>query len=135
MHAPLESALVWFRRDLRLDDNPALQAALRAHERLLPVYIHAPDEAAPWQPGAPGRGRHAHSRSRGAGPSPAPPYSSALGGPPRRAKGEGIGGPILTPPPASKHQVQQQRSDLSPPLHCPDPLDQAFKIRIHGKGV
>ena len=23
-------ALIWFRRDLRLDDNPALQAALRA---------------------------------------------------------------------------------------------------------
>lgn len=51
----LTTAILWFRRDLRLDDNPALQAALRAHERLLPVYIHAPDEAAPWQPGAASR--------------------------------------------------------------------------------
>ncbi|MET0227051.1 MAG: deoxyribodipyrimidine photo-lyase [Dokdonella sp.] len=48
-------AIVWFRRDLRLADNPALRAALQAHERVLPVYIHAPDEEAPWQPGAASR--------------------------------------------------------------------------------
>jgi deoxyribodipyrimidine photo-lyase len=45
-------ALVWFRRDLRLADNPALQAAVRAGHTPLPVYVHAPDEEAPWQPGA-----------------------------------------------------------------------------------
>lgn len=45
-------AIVWLRRDLRLVDNPALAAALDAHERVLPVYIHAPDDEAPWQPGA-----------------------------------------------------------------------------------
>jgi deoxyribodipyrimidine photo-lyase len=45
-------AIVWFRRDLRLDDNPALVAALRAGHAVLPVYIHAPDEQAPWRPGA-----------------------------------------------------------------------------------
>ena len=45
-------ALVWFRRDLRLADNPALLAALRAGHVPLPVYVHAPDEEAPWQPGA-----------------------------------------------------------------------------------
>ncbi|WP_305804530.1 deoxyribodipyrimidine photo-lyase [Stenotrophomonas sp. YIM B06876] len=45
-------ALVWFRRDLRLQDNPALQAALAAgHEPLL-VYVHAPDEEGAWAPGA-----------------------------------------------------------------------------------
>ena len=48
-------ALVWFRRDLRLADNPALAAALKAHDEVLPVYIDAPDEEAPWQPGAASR--------------------------------------------------------------------------------
>ncbi len=48
-------ALIWFRRDLRLADNPALAAALDAHERVVPVYIHAPDEEAPWAPGAASR--------------------------------------------------------------------------------
>jgi deoxyribodipyrimidine photo-lyase len=32
------SAIVWFRRDLRLYDNPALRAALDAHERVIPVF-------------------------------------------------------------------------------------------------
>jgi deoxyribodipyrimidine photo-lyase len=31
-------ALVWFRRDLRLHDQPALCAALAAHERVVPVF-------------------------------------------------------------------------------------------------
>ncbi|HDS1076036.1 TPA: deoxyribodipyrimidine photo-lyase, partial [Stenotrophomonas maltophilia] len=33
-------ALVWFRRDLRLQDNPALQAALDAGHDVVPVYVH-----------------------------------------------------------------------------------------------
>ncbi len=45
-------ALVWFRRDLRLRDNSALQAAIDAGFDPLPIYIHAPDEEAPWIPGA-----------------------------------------------------------------------------------
>jgi deoxyribodipyrimidine photo-lyase len=32
------TALVWFRRDLRLHDNPALTAALAEHETVLPVF-------------------------------------------------------------------------------------------------
>lgn len=32
------TALVWFRRDLRLADHPALDAALRAHEHVVPVF-------------------------------------------------------------------------------------------------
>ena len=48
----MSTALVWFRLDLRLRDNPALAAALDAHARVLPVYVHAPEEEAPWQPGA-----------------------------------------------------------------------------------
>jgi deoxyribodipyrimidine photo-lyase len=48
-------ALFWFRRDLRLADNPGLIAALDAHEQVLPIYIHAPDEEAPWAPGGASR--------------------------------------------------------------------------------
>ena len=48
-------ALVWFRRDLRLDDQPALQAALAAGLAPIPVYIHSPEEEAPWAPGAASR--------------------------------------------------------------------------------
>jgi len=51
----MTTALVWFRRDLRLADNPALRYALEQHERILPVYIHAPDEEAPWSPGGAAR--------------------------------------------------------------------------------
>ena len=57
----MSTALVWFRRDLRLADNPALSAACREHERVLPVFIHAPDEEAPWAPGAASRCRLHHS--------------------------------------------------------------------------
>jgi deoxyribodipyrimidine photo-lyase len=45
-------ALVWFRDDLRLDDQPALRAALERGWLPLPVYIHAPDEEGAWAPGA-----------------------------------------------------------------------------------
>ncbi|MEI2455377.1 MULTISPECIES: cryptochrome/photolyase family protein [Lysobacter] len=45
-------ALVWFRNDLRLADNPALRAALEAGYAPVPVYIHAPDEHGSWRPGA-----------------------------------------------------------------------------------
>ncbi|MFD2113500.1 cryptochrome/photolyase family protein [Thiorhodococcus fuscus] len=49
------TAILWFRRDLRLDDNPALAAALASGSPVLPVYIHAPHEEAPWAPGAASR--------------------------------------------------------------------------------
>ncbi|HEY2344907.1 MAG TPA: deoxyribodipyrimidine photo-lyase [Xanthomonadaceae bacterium] len=48
----MSTAILWLRRDLRLDDHPALQAALRAGHRVVPVYVHAPAEEAPWAPGA-----------------------------------------------------------------------------------
>lgn len=51
----MSTAILWFRRDLRLDDNPALHAALKAGHRVLPVYIHAPQDDAPWVPGAASR--------------------------------------------------------------------------------
>ena len=46
------NALVWFRNDLRLDDQPALRAALDAGHAPVCVYIHAPDEEGTWRPGA-----------------------------------------------------------------------------------
>lgn len=49
---PVSVALLWFRRDLRLQDNPALQAALDAGHTVVPVYIHAPAEEGQWAPGA-----------------------------------------------------------------------------------
>ncbi len=45
-------ALVWLRRDLRLDDQPALRAALEAGHVPLLLYIHAPQEEGVWAPGA-----------------------------------------------------------------------------------
>ncbi len=47
--------ILWFRRDLRLHDNPALNAAVAQHRQILPVYLHAPDEESPWTPGAASR--------------------------------------------------------------------------------
>jgi deoxyribodipyrimidine photo-lyase len=48
-------AILWLRRDLRLADNPALQALLEAGHRPVFAYVHAPQEEAPWQPGAASR--------------------------------------------------------------------------------
>ncbi len=36
--------LVWFRRDLRLRDNPALHAVLEGGAPVLPVYLYSPEE-------------------------------------------------------------------------------------------
>jgi len=47
----MRTAIVWFRRDLRLTDHAALAAALAAADRIVPLYIHAPDEEHPWAPG------------------------------------------------------------------------------------
>jgi deoxyribodipyrimidine photo-lyase len=51
----MSTALVLFRRDLRLADNPALTAACAAHSRVLPVYIHSPDDDGQWPAGAASR--------------------------------------------------------------------------------
>ena len=44
-------SIVWFRRDFRLADNSALQAAVNRGV-VVPVFIDAPEEEAPWQPGS-----------------------------------------------------------------------------------
>jgi deoxyribodipyrimidine photo-lyase len=58
------STVVWFRRDLRLADNPALAAAAAAAEPVIPVYIHAPSEESGWAPGGASRWWLHHSLSR-----------------------------------------------------------------------
>jgi deoxyribodipyrimidine photo-lyase len=48
------TTIVWFRQDLRLEDNPALAAAAAAGP-VVPVYIWAPHEEGAWPPGAASR--------------------------------------------------------------------------------
>ena len=45
-------ALIWFRQDLRLADNPALHAV--ADRPILPVFILDPDAAGGWAEGGAG---------------------------------------------------------------------------------
>lgn len=42
------NALLWFRQDLRLTDNPALHAAVRAGIPIIPLYIYSPPEEGSW---------------------------------------------------------------------------------------
>ena len=51
----MSAAIVWFRRDLRLADNPALAAAIATGLPVVCAYVHAPEEEAPWVPGAASR--------------------------------------------------------------------------------
>jgi deoxyribodipyrimidine photo-lyase len=48
-------SLVWFRRDLRLSDNPALRAASRHAGPVVPVFVWEPEEGGSWAPGAASR--------------------------------------------------------------------------------
>jgi deoxyribodipyrimidine photo-lyase len=49
------AALVWFRQDLRLRNNPALHAAVASGAPVIPVYIWSPEEEGDWPPGAASR--------------------------------------------------------------------------------
>jgi deoxyribodipyrimidine photo-lyase len=49
------TAIVWFRRDLRLADNPALSAACGQARHIVAVYVHAPEEDGEWAPGGASR--------------------------------------------------------------------------------
>jgi deoxyribodipyrimidine photo-lyase len=44
--------IIWFRSDLRLADNSALAAAVATRLPLIPIFIWAPEEEAPWPPGS-----------------------------------------------------------------------------------
>ena len=47
--------ILWFRRDLRIHDNAALDWACENSEAVIPVYVHSPEEEKPWAPGAASR--------------------------------------------------------------------------------
>lgn len=47
----MKNTIVWFRQDLRLEDNSALQAAIERGEPILPVFIWAPQEEGDWEKG------------------------------------------------------------------------------------
>ncbi|MFN3700376.1 MAG: cryptochrome/photolyase family protein [Alphaproteobacteria bacterium] len=49
------TAIVWFRQDLRLEDNPALTAAIQNGFRILPVFILDDENAGAWKRGGASR--------------------------------------------------------------------------------
>ncbi len=44
----MNTALYWFRSDLRLEDNPNFLSACNTSDGLLPIYAHAPQESLIW---------------------------------------------------------------------------------------
>ncbi|MCC7420598.1 MAG: deoxyribodipyrimidine photo-lyase [Planctomycetaceae bacterium] len=48
-------SLVWFRHDLRLDDNPALRAASERGGPIIPVFLWSPEEEGRWGPASASR--------------------------------------------------------------------------------
>ncbi len=48
-------AIVWFRQDLRVIDNPALTAAVESGADVIPLYIWSPEEEGDWAPGSASR--------------------------------------------------------------------------------
>ena len=47
--------IIWFRQDLRLKDNPALNYAARSNANVLPIYILDDENAKSWKIGSAGR--------------------------------------------------------------------------------
>jgi deoxyribodipyrimidine photo-lyase len=60
----MAATIVWFRQDLRLQDNPALTAARQRGAAILPVYIRDETGEDPWPPGAAARWWLHHSLQR-----------------------------------------------------------------------
>jgi len=59
----MSTAIVWFRRDLRLADNPALDRARNDHDRVVPVFIWDPEAEGDWSAGSASRWWLHHSLS------------------------------------------------------------------------
>jgi deoxyribodipyrimidine photo-lyase len=51
----MNAGLCWFRQDLRLADNEALEAAARSCKAVIPVYVWCPEDEGEWPPGAASR--------------------------------------------------------------------------------
>ncbi|TNF92407.1 MAG: deoxyribodipyrimidine photo-lyase [Gammaproteobacteria bacterium] len=49
------TTLLWFQRDLRTQNNPALAWAIEQEKPIVAVYLHSPEEDAPWASGASSR--------------------------------------------------------------------------------
>jgi deoxyribodipyrimidine photo-lyase len=49
------TSLVWFHRDLRLHDNPALRAAVDRGGPVVPMFVWSPEEEGQWPPGSASR--------------------------------------------------------------------------------
>ena len=47
--------LVWFRKDLRLQDNPSLTAALEEGREIIPLFVWDKNEGGKWSPGSASR--------------------------------------------------------------------------------
>ena len=51
----MTATILWLRQDLRLADQPALQAAIERGGAVIPVFIDSAAEEGEWQPGAASR--------------------------------------------------------------------------------
>lgn len=51
----MKTSILWFRRDLRIHDNAALDWVCNNSDAVIPVYIHSAEEEKPWAPGAASR--------------------------------------------------------------------------------
>lgn len=49
------ATIVWFQRDFRVGDNPALLSAVERGSPVIPVFIWSPDDEGDWPPGAASR--------------------------------------------------------------------------------
>jgi DNA photolyase len=70
------ATIVWFRRDLRLSDNPAVEAAVARGGAVVAAWVHAPGEEGGSAPGASRRScstTASSSRPPGSGPWPPSP--------------------------------------------------------------
>jgi deoxyribodipyrimidine photo-lyase len=47
----MDKIIIWFRRDLRIHDNPVLSWALSSGKAVMAVYIDDPESDNPWKPG------------------------------------------------------------------------------------
>ena len=64
MNNSQDAAIVWFRQDLRIDDNPALHEAVKNHQLIFPIYILDDADAGEWCLGGASRWWLHHSLSR-----------------------------------------------------------------------
>ena len=50
-----DKVLVWFRKDLRLNDNPALARALTSGKKIIPIFVWDKEEGGDWKAGSASR--------------------------------------------------------------------------------